>query len=243
MGSYEDYAQALEFDQLNALMKEGTVLNGFNEGLINFPPTFKYDLYRTSKGSKRQKAKLNQSDPAGGQSARLTELEERDIEETEEEDVEGTSLVSSMMTSFISRPTTEPEMQEDSSFLAVPATPPTAISSNKPSVVLDIASRAKEKWFMLLSSSFASLRPTKREQGDVWPQMLSLRSPNLHVFHPGLSSDPNLHNEDTRRQFLPPPPLNLVNLPGSGYNTSEQDTETEGKGVYDSSHKRRVPSW
>ena len=29
MGSYEDYAQALEFDQLNALMKEGTVLNGF----------------------------------------------------------------------------------------------------------------------------------------------------------------------------------------------------------------------
>jgi hypothetical protein len=249
MRSYEDYVQALEFDQLKALMKEGTILNGFNEGLINFPPTFKYDVLRTSKHSKRQTPKLNRLDLPGSQSATLTELEleERDIEETEEEDVEGASL-SSVITSCNSRPTTEPGMQEDISFHTLPATPPTVISSSKPSTVLSVASRAKEKWLTLLSPSLETSpsKSPKRKQGDVWLRMLSPPSPSPRVFQTGLSSsDPNFHvipNEDARRRFLRPSPLNLVNPPGFGY-TSEEDTETEGKGVYDSSHKRRVPSW
>jgi len=244
MKSYEDYAQALEFDQLNGLMKQGTVLNGFKEGLINFPPTFKYDVLRTSKRSTRHTPKLNRLDPAGNRPARLTELDERDIE-TEEEDVEGASLISSLN----SRPTTEPGMYEDNSSHALAATPPTVISSKRPSAVLSVASRAKAKWLTLLSPSFAPPpgKSPKRKQGDFWPQMLSPTSPSPRVFHTRLSSsDPNFHvipNVDARRQFLRPAPLNLTNPPDSGGYTSEEDTETEGKGIYDSSHKRRVPSW
>ena len=247
MGLNEDYAQALEFDQLKVLMKEGTILNGFNEGRIDFPPTFKYDVLRTSKRSKRQTAKVNQLDPAGRRSARLTELDERDIEESEEEDVEGASLASSMMTSFNSRPTTEPGMQEEIFFHALPVMPPTATSSNKPAL-LKVASRAKAKWLTLLSPLSSSLttpprKSPKIKQDNFCPQTLSPPSPNLRVFHTGLSSDPNVvSNEHARRRFLRPSFLNLVNPSGSGFN-SENELQTEDKGVYDSSHKRRVPSW
>ena len=252
MKSYEDYAQALEFDQLKVLMKEGIILNGFNEGRIDFPPTFKYDVLRTSKRSKRQTPKVNRLDPAGRRSARLTELDERDIEETDEEDVEGTSLASSMMT-FNSRPnsrlTTEPGMQEEDSFHALPVMPLTATSSNKPSALLNVASRAKAKWLNLLSPSSPSFttppsKSPKGKQGNVLSQRFSPPSPSLNIFHTGLSSDPNFSvvpNEDARR-FLRPSPLNLVNPSGSGF-ISEEEPQTEDKGVYDSSHKRRVPSW
>jgi hypothetical protein len=246
MRSHEDYAQALEFDQLNVLLKEGTVLNGFNEGRIDFPPTFKYDVLRTSKRFKRQTAKVNRLDPAERHSARLTELDERDIEETEEEDVEGASLASSMMTSFNSRPTTEPGMQEENSS---PEIPPTTTSSNKRSALLNVASRAKAKWLNLLSPSYPSFttppsKSPKGKQDNVWPQIFSPPSPSFRIFQTGLSSDPNFNvvpNEDARRRFLRPSPLNLVNPSGSGF--ISEGLQTEDKGVYDSSHKRRVPSW
>lgn len=230
-------------------MKEGTILNGFNEGCIDFPPTFKYDVLRTSKRSKRQTPKVNRLDTAGRQSARHTELDEGDIEETEEEDVEGASLASSMMTSFNSRPTTEPGMEEENSFHVLPEMPPTATSSNKPSALLNVASRAKAKWLNLLSPLSPSFtaspsKPSKGKQDNIWPRILSPPSPSLRRFHAGLSSDPNFNvvpNEDARRRFLRPSPLNLVDLSGSGLISEEP--QTEDKGVYDSSYKRRVPSW
>jgi hypothetical protein len=228
-------------------MKEGTVLNGFNEGRIDFPPTFKYDVLRTSKRSKRQTPNVNRLDAAERRSARLTELDERDMEETEEEDVEGASLASSMMTSFNSRLTTEPGMQEENS--SPEMLPNTATSSNKPSALLNVASRAKAKWLNLLSPSSPSFttplsKSPKGKQDNVWPQRFSQPSPSLHIFHTGLSV-PNFNvvpNEDARRRFLRPSPLNLVNLSGSGF-ISKEEPQTEDKGVYDSSHKRRVPSW
>ena len=246
MRYYEDYAQALEFDQLKVLMKEGTILNGFNEGRIDFPPTFKYDVLRTSKRSKRQTPKVNRLDPAERRSARLTEFDEREIEETEEEDVEGTSLASSMMTSFNSRLTTEPGMQEENSS---PEMPPTATSSNQPSALMNVASRAKAKWLNLLSPSSPSFttppsKSPKAKQDSVWPQIFSPPSPSLRIFHTGLSSDPNFNaipNDEARRRFLRPSPLNLVNPSGSAF--ISVDPQTEDKGVYDTSHKRRVPSW
>ncbi|CAG8619708.1 16972_t:CDS:2, partial [Acaulospora colombiana] len=50
-----EYAKAQEWDQLRRIMKSlGTnVFTGFQEAPINFPPTFKYDVLRTLKGSKR----------------------------------------------------------------------------------------------------------------------------------------------------------------------------------------------
>jgi hypothetical protein len=55
-----DYAQALAFDQLYNIMRNGQAFVGFREAPIDFPPTFKYDVRRTLKHrrrrSKRKKA-------------------------------------------------------------------------------------------------------------------------------------------------------------------------------------------
>ena len=154
-----DYAQALKFDQLNDLLKEGTILNGFNEEPIKFSPTYKYDVPRTSKRSKRQTAKVNQLDPAERRSVRFKEK------------------------------------------------------------LLNVASRAAK----LLNPSFTtppSKSPNKQE--NVWPQIFSPPSPSLRIFQSGLSF------------------FNVVLVNPSG---SSDALQTEDKGVYDSSHKRRVPSW
>lgn len=47
-----EYAQALAFDQLSKVMKEGTALSGFAEAPIDFPPTFKYDVLPSLKRRK-----------------------------------------------------------------------------------------------------------------------------------------------------------------------------------------------
>jgi hypothetical protein len=43
----QEYAQALAFDQLYNIMRNGQAFVGFAEAPINFPPTFKYDVLRT----------------------------------------------------------------------------------------------------------------------------------------------------------------------------------------------------
>lgn len=48
-----EYAQALSFDQLYNLMRNGQAFVGFREAPINFPPTFKYDVLRTLKAKRR----------------------------------------------------------------------------------------------------------------------------------------------------------------------------------------------
>lgn len=43
------YDQALAFDQLGKVLKEGDAFKGFKEAPINFPPTYKYDVLKTLK--------------------------------------------------------------------------------------------------------------------------------------------------------------------------------------------------
>ncbi|KAA1467365.1 DNase I-like protein [Dentipellis sp. KUC8613] len=54
--SRKEYAQALTFDQLYNIMRNGQAFVGFREAPIDFPPTFKYDVLRTLK-SKRKHSK------------------------------------------------------------------------------------------------------------------------------------------------------------------------------------------
>ncbi|KAK0545241.1 hypothetical protein OC846_005530 [Tilletia horrida] len=51
------YDQALEFDQLRNLMKDGgsNAFEGFEEAQISFPPTYKFDILETLKKVKRRK--------------------------------------------------------------------------------------------------------------------------------------------------------------------------------------------
>ncbi|SPO22456.1 uncharacterized protein UTRI_01134 [Ustilago trichophora] len=43
------YDQALAFDQLGKVLKDGDAFKGFKEAPINFPPTYKYDVLKTLK--------------------------------------------------------------------------------------------------------------------------------------------------------------------------------------------------
>ncbi|CAO1627324.1 unnamed protein product [Parajaminaea phylloscopi] len=49
------YDQALEFDQLRKVMREGREFQQFREHEIAFPPTYKFDVLKTLKKSKREK--------------------------------------------------------------------------------------------------------------------------------------------------------------------------------------------
>lgn len=49
------YDQAIEFDQLRKVMKEGKEFKGFNEHPITFPPTYKYDVLKTLKKPKKER--------------------------------------------------------------------------------------------------------------------------------------------------------------------------------------------
>lgn len=52
----EKYDQALEFDQLRTVMREGREFHKFCEHPIFFPPTYKFDVGKTLKKSKREKS-------------------------------------------------------------------------------------------------------------------------------------------------------------------------------------------
>src|SRR5258706_3827609 len=86
---WSDYAQALEFDQLTAIMKKGAFFDGFCEAPINFPPTFKYDVSRPTKHRKRL--------PPEGQSP-IVEGRQAEMEDDMDEATDLISLASSATT-------------------------------------------------------------------------------------------------------------------------------------------------
>ncbi|KZW02792.1 DNase I-like protein [Exidia glandulosa HHB12029] len=53
----QEYQTALKFDQLRKEMQAGTAFVGFQESEIDFPPTFKYDVLKTLKGSRSKKVR------------------------------------------------------------------------------------------------------------------------------------------------------------------------------------------
>lgn len=216
-------------------MKQGKSFSGFNEAPINFPPTFKYDVLRTLKRSKRTGPKHLQ---LGDQATPLLEIEEPDELDDVDDDGEGASLVSSAMTSVISHPNTEPGMEDDTYFYTLPSTP---TGASKVSVVSSATNKARAKWLSLLSPSLGNPpnKSLKLKQSEPWA-VPSPTTPNRLA--PSSPLTPNISNtssETGKRRFLRPPPMVLVNSAGP----QQSDAVLEEKGVYDSSHKKRVPSW
>lgn len=237
---YSEYKQAFEFDQLYALMKRGNFFNGFSEAPINFPPTFKYDVLRTLKRSKTtSRSKLS---ILGDRSGQLTEVDEREIEETEDydDDLEGASLASSALTSTISRPATEIG-QEDEAYFYTSASSHITVPGEINAVPSPKPNKAKVKWFSLLSPSLAAFpsKLSKTKNADLYALPLTPTVATRSVPpSPLQATGPDVG----RRRFLRPPPMILVNSSGSE-NVLLGDANVEEKGVYDSSHKKRVPSW
>jgi len=221
-------------------MKKGEVFVGFKEAHINFPPTFKYDVLRTLKkkhGPKRPPWKLS----LDRVNNLIPEVEELDNDGAEDElDGEAASISSSTWSSASRLDT----YGEDPEFLT---TPPSSRSINTPGSRISFsiaASRAKAKWLALVSP--ISPRLGFRLQQDAGQRTPSsqpytpLGSPHF-LASPRTSSGPHLLTPNAEQSFQRPALLGRVNWTKSPHNVDEE--EDDDKGVYDSSHKQRVPSW
>ncbi|KAF9466458.1 Endonuclease/exonuclease/phosphatase [Collybia nuda] len=258
--SRKEYAQALAFDQLKRLMENGEAFVGFQEGPIDFPPTFKYDVLRTIKGTKRRKSKVDRRKHLEDKSSRLTEVEEKELAELENEDAEeegeregeeAASMGSSIWTSIHSKTGTEHGVDDDDDdyFHASPSMQTMSTSASKISLAAAAAAhKAKAKWLSLLSPSSVA-PPTKSPR-------VKQNEPRVKKSHSIASSVDAIPREllvptqagralsldAVDRTLQPPPPMILVSSTKSTVPSDGEDDD-EDRGVYDSSHKRRVPSW
>lgn len=246
-----DYAQALAFDQLRNLMQSGKAFVGFNEAPIDFPPTFKYDVLRTIK-SKRRGSRLDRWKTPAERARRLTEVDEH-ADEHNCEDVDGevsdkegdgdaevASLSSSVWTSMHSRRTDG----DDDSFQPSPSSHAVSTFSSpgsRVSVSAAALNKAKTKWLTLLSPA-SPRSPTK------WLKTKQAVFVGRHEPIPGLS--PREDKSDVHLGDRPGsldatvlrPSLKRLSSTKSSLPSDDED-EGDDKGVYDSSHKKRVPSW
>ncbi|KAG6820311.1 hypothetical protein H0H93_002398 [Arthromyces matolae] len=249
--SRKEYAQALAFDQLTNLMKSGQAFVGFREAAINFPPTFKYDVLRSLKHAKHRKStRLNREQHVGEKGHRLGEVEEKELTEMEEDDEaegegegeEAASLISSVWTSAHSKAT---ELdQEDEEFFSSPSSQTMASSLSK-TVAVSVAHRAKIKWLSLISKAKANRHPLQESavkkpiRSSVDVTSGGALTTMITTPERPASVDPPLD----AASHLGPPPMILVNSTKSSLPREEKDDKEYDKGVYDSSHKKRVPSW
>ncbi|KAI0926293.1 hypothetical protein AcW1_008502 [Taiwanofungus camphoratus] len=267
--SRKEYAQALAFDQLRNVMASGEAFVGFKEAPITFPPTFKYDVLRTIKRSKRRYSKKDASTPIldGLENERpLPEIQEKDQEPIYDEDaaaeddcdVDASSLASSMWTSGRSRytvdgdPTREVE-DKDLSIHSLATRPHTSNIVRKMWTAAAVQ-KAKAKWVSLLSTS------TPGTPGHKWKKLkngLAQRPASVPIPDAGDKEWPKAPSSVNSGRAVSVSALELGHArnQGASYlveNTSsnellgsvpKHDMKPEYKGVYDSSHKQRVPSW
>jgi hypothetical protein len=266
-----EYEQALAFDQLRNIMRNGQAFVGFQEAPIDFPPTFKYDVLRTLK---RIKSRKDKDKPPNALD--LSEVEEREAEcRADDEDSEGEgeegdviSVASSAApASFRSRHTGGEEEEEDyfqgaqSASLAHPNGARSAVS-----LVHKGVSKAKAKWMTLLTPG-SGILPLESPSAKSASFLSSKRSSML-TLPPNGRTVPNSPTIPVTPTFPSTPLIPAMRLSkstptgstnaglkktpsskkatsvksGRGADESEEENIVE-KGVYDSSSKQRVPSW
>jgi hypothetical protein len=222
-----DFTQALAFDELRNLMQRGEAFVGFNEALINFPPTFKYDVLRTiklpKKSSKWSPWKSSESVHD------LSEIEEKEAQEREdgetaEECEEAASMASSVRNS---KTNFEDDVQNPEPSPSHMVTSESAAEKPAVGVAVD---KVKSRWMRLLSSP-RRIHPFKQTHG-----IGVLLTTNFRTGTSISSAD-----FTANRHSLLDKPYHPSVRPDPG--ESEAENEDEDRGVYDSSYKKRVPSW
>lgn len=250
-------------------MTLGRAFVGFQEADISFPPTFKYDVLRTLKHHRtRPGHRLDRLRYPLDKSNRLTEVEEKELEKelAEEHDAEhgnddgekesdgegegeSASLASSAWTSMHSRAITDQD-QDDDYFGLIPTMIRSASApGSRASLTLSSAAhKAKTKWRSLLSPTVPS-SPTKWLKRPLFldqqqQQVIAAKNQTLKA---------NQSAEDLKLEGLDSetsPDANSLHTTqrsrvdsSKSHVPSDEDDITQDKGVYDSSHKKRVPSW
>lgn len=200
--------------------------------MINFPPTFKYDVSRTLKIPKHNSSGRSQSPQAEtpvtpvylsqDDLARSTTGQDRD------EDVVSIASTASHSTSSYS----VGEQSEGSDFATMPVVPIGKGSSTP-------MPKARQKWLSRLSVRFASsklsfegaiIKKVHRRSLEE-PSKSDESKPLLNVRHHSL--------DGSNAQSQQPPAVSI----NSTKTTLNSEGWSSDKGVYDSSNKQRVPSW
>ncbi|KAF7424338.1 hypothetical protein PC9H_009645 [Pleurotus ostreatus] len=258
--SHKDYANALAFDQLRQLLETKQSFVGFNEANIDFPPTFKYDVLRTLKRPKHKSKKISYSTSA---IPMLSEVEERYLErerprqEDREDARDRASIASSAYTSIHTRRGSDVD-DEDEDQCDASTSSPTRLRFGRRVSLHIAAHKVKEQWLALLASPRAhrpamgdkplkspSLqpRPPAPPIADALSTSVSLPIGSINI---SVGSVPEERSQSTlaRKSLLQPPEMTRMLSARSSRNDMEEDSgDEEDKGVYDSSHKKRVPSW
>lgn len=247
---FAEYAQALAFDQLKNLMANGQAFVGFREGTINFPPTFKYDVLRTMSLHRRHRRYGSSRKPPEEKAQRMGSPDEKEPEPLETEDVEEeaegevASMASTFATSVQSKGGGDRETEADY-YHASPSSQTMTTSNSKASAM---AEKARVKLLSLMSplspaaatvTSPTKLLRSKSKMKHIPHSSVDVTSDNMlaHLLPPGRSAS----LEAVDKAHLRPPPMIFVSSTKSSDVSDDEDGD--GRGVYDSSHKKRVPSW
>lgn len=247
-------------DELRRLMGNGEAFPGFNEAPISFPPTFKYDVLKRSKSlsiRERITGRPSHSTRATG----LSEIEERDFEIaapseksgiTEAADaVDGMSIRSASITAASSPSLHHMDWDDDSHSLALFETSrEEAMEAIQDAAghIPKAAIKAKEKFLSSLPS-FAARSPDEKKGRALKAKVNSRRIHQVFLRNKFLNALRNSSNSEVG--FSPAGSANdLLNVNGNQLSSTSlnlsiasTDVEVGGEYRYDTSSKRRVPSW
>jgi len=202
-------------------MKDGEAFVGFQEGVINFPPTFKYDVARNHR-FKHVHSKRGHSPHTPQAEILIDKSQEQLVHEDRDDDA-----VSSV--SSVSQTTS---CGDEHIELAAGVT-----TQNDVSLDTKIKDKTRKRWKSLISiTGFQSHRSSRHSVGKNAPRksLEETQRPNK----PKVLTSPPRHSLDDSQIFQPP--TNMNNSIKTNLSSEDQSAD---KGVYDSSHKQRVPSW
>lgn len=274
-----EYDQALSFDQLRRLMKDGQAFIGFNEAPIKFPPTFKYDVMKGVRRDKTPHGSVHRGirrwiSPASYQN--FTEVQEIDRYGEGSADMDdAASFDSTVMTAVSSRSrgtsVGDPEEAEAAKGLAQGRKlsrskydRPTGFDSPIQNIfAASSVLKAKKKWLGLLKPSSSTTLPAQNHQrladedrgrpvfSSSTPQIMQIDvetpTPSFQdtsfVRDWGRVPTPSpmeLKRSSSRRSTKSNKSANMLSLKGNDASSTQMEVES---GVYDTSSKKRVPSW
>ena len=267
--SRRDYAQALAFDQLRNLMLHGDAFVGFCEADINFPPTFKYDVIRTLKRLKTKSVRSAKRDSVlvGNPLIEEPEVHIDDVG-AEVENGEGYrdnddlgSLASSNTASINYRLLSEQEPAEDDYFSRTRMLRASTGNLVQKVKTMAITQKARTKWLARLppvpllpnnkSISSPALSPGLSRWSDKFkkPSREDLNEQRAPASSSKMASitPPALDTSSTKSSTVSKSIDRSLVGPGLSRTDPSKSTSDEevgeDRGVYDSSSKKRVPSW
>jgi hypothetical protein len=211
-------------------MEEGKAFVGFEEGLINFPPTFKYDVLRALKKPKRSSSRQNHQTDSPVFTSQERLAQEKAEGDRDDDIISIASTLSSSLNSGV----------EQGDVIDITITPPGAAHAKQnPSKA---SQKARKRWLSLLSTRLSHYRSKSSPQT---PLVNNFRKSLEETQRLNKSKPPTpvqRHSLDTGGNHNLQPPAILVNSTKTSLQSSDKSLDPS-KGVYDSSHKQRVPSW